>query len=120
VFDAKFAEMSFGDWEMRSWKVIERAQLDQWAANITGYVPPAGESLQQVAARVRAGLEHHLQAVPGRADSGLDRAAPDVVLVCHSGVMQALRHALAGDDWASFKPRDLAYGEVMDLVWSSA
>jgi alpha-ribazole phosphatase len=117
VFDAKFAEMSFGEWEMRSWRAIERAQLDQWAANIAGYVPPAGESLQQVAARVKAGLELHLQSVPSTFDAPANERAPDVVLICHSGVMQALSHALGGDDWASFKPRDLSYGEVMDLVW---
>ena len=44
IIDARLAEMSFGDWEGRSWDAIPRHELDAWAADVTGYTPPGGES----------------------------------------------------------------------------
>ncbi len=44
MFDERLAEMNFGEWEGRPWDDIPRAQLDAWAADVAGYIPPGGES----------------------------------------------------------------------------
>lgn len=50
--DARLVEMAFGEWEMRRWDDLPRAEIDAWASDILTYVPPGGESLGSVAARV--------------------------------------------------------------------
>ena len=50
--DARLVEMDFGGWEMRRWDDLPREEIDAWAADMTGYTPPDGESLGAVAARV--------------------------------------------------------------------
>ncbi len=49
--DARLVEMDFGDWEMRCWDDLPREELDAWATDLSGYIPPGGESLRSVAAR---------------------------------------------------------------------
>lgn len=53
-FDARLAEMDFGDWEMRAWDAIARDEIDAWAADLNGYHPGGGENVLQMAARVHA------------------------------------------------------------------
>jgi alpha-ribazole phosphatase len=129
VLDAGFAEMNFGDWEMRAWSQIERQQIDAWAADISAYAPPGGESVQDVAARalqaiyrqwvVHTHVVNHLLDELGQAPSVVDVPdvpdVPSVMLICHSGVIQGLSHALSGKSWREFKPANLAYGEVRDV-----
>ena len=77
VFDARLAEIDFGDWEGRAWDAIERDALDAWAADVTGFVPPGGESVAQLQERV--------------IDFATSLAAqPAVALVAHAGVLRAL------------------------------
>lgn len=52
--DARLKEISFGNWEMRIWDNIPRNALDEWAADLLGFVPPQGESGQELIARVTA------------------------------------------------------------------
>jgi alpha-ribazole phosphatase len=117
VIDQDFAEMNFGEWEMQPWSKIERHQINAWAADISAYVPPGGESVQQVAERAlqavhRQWAKHHsvVEALLNKAHE-----TPGVVLICHSGVIQGLGHALSGKSWRDFKPLNLAYGEVRDV-----
>ena len=46
------AEMDFGSWEGLRWKDIPRADLNDWAADVSQYTPGGGESLQAMADRV--------------------------------------------------------------------
>lgn len=76
VFDNRLVEMDFGAWEGRSWEDIPRPELDAWAADVAGYVPPGGESplaLQQRALDFVAAL-----------------AVPEAVIVTHAGVIRTL------------------------------
>jgi broad specificity phosphatase PhoE len=141
VIDAGFAEMNFGDWEMQPWSKIERPQLDAWAADISGYCPPGGETVRQVAERALRAINRHWAVhrhlvdslatndlarrdsqgseSPGSADSqqgAVTHQAPGVVLICHSGVIQGLSHLLSGRSWQEFKPLQLAFGEVRDVL----
>ncbi len=118
VLDADFAEMNFGEWEMQPWSKIERHQIDAWAADISTYVPPGGESVKQVADRALQAIHRQWAAHAHVLDPLLAQTQgehPSVALICHSGVIQGLSHALAGKSWREFKPINLAYGEVRDV-----
>ena len=105
---AHLAEMNFGEWEMQAWSAIPRAQINAWAADISGYAPPQGESVQQVATRAALAIAELLKPV-------LASQSESVTVICHSGVMQGLGHLWSGLPWSSFKPTNLAYGQVMEF-----
>ena len=51
-FDDRLMEMSFGDWEGMLWSDIDRSLFSAWAANPLHFVPPGGESVAALQARV--------------------------------------------------------------------
>ncbi|ATU71842.1 histidine phosphatase family protein [Komagataeibacter rhaeticus] len=51
--DSRLREISFGEWEGRPWNRISRTALDAWAADVSGFTPPGGESGGALRARVR-------------------------------------------------------------------
>ena len=74
--DERLAEMNFGSWEGRPWDEVPHAELDAWAADVGGYVPPGGESacaLQQRALDFIAAL-----------------TVPEAIIVTHAGVIRVL------------------------------
>ena len=78
-FDARLAEMDFGDWEMRAWDAIARADIDAWSADLVHYRPGGGENVFEMAARVGA-FRTQLRAMPDAV----------CVIVCHAGTMRLL------------------------------
>jgi len=78
VRDARLAEMDFGSWEGQPWDAIDRADVDAWAADPTGYAPGGGETVIAVARRVHGFLD--------------DVIAPrsDALVVCHAGTIRLL------------------------------
>jgi hypothetical protein len=44
IYDARLAEMHFGDWEMLPWDAIPRAAIDAWAADMAHYRPAAARA----------------------------------------------------------------------------
>ncbi|NHN87257.1 histidine phosphatase family protein [Acetobacter conturbans] len=52
--DDRLREISFGAWEGCKWSDISHAALDEWAADLTGFVPPGGESGEKLIERVQA------------------------------------------------------------------
>lgn len=82
--DPILKEISFGDWEGRTWKEIRKA-LPEAAANRIAdkwaYQPPAGESYAMLAERVRPFA---------------DSLVGDSVAVAHGGVARALLYLLCG------------------------
>lgn len=103
-YDARLREMDFGAWELRSWNEIPRAQIDAWAAAPTTYVPPGGESVVALQARVAAFLN--------------ERGQPngeDFAVVTHAGVMRVFAAQLLGlpeQTWFSLR---FGYGELKVL-----
>jgi broad specificity phosphatase PhoE len=66
--DPRFAEMSFGEWEGRTWKdaaASHPALFTQWRNAPHEVVVPGGDSLASVAARVADGLADLQAAHPG-------------------------------------------------------
>lgn len=81
VFDDRLREMDFGDWEMQAWDAIDRAALDAWAADPLYFVPPGGEAVADLRARVA---------------EFVSQLPDEAVLVAHAGVMKACVAELVG------------------------
>ena len=80
--DARLAELSFGNWEGLTLAEVRRrepALLAERERNKWRFVPPAGESYEQLAARMRAWY---------------DDLKRDAVVVAHGGTARALMVAL--------------------------
>ena len=98
TIDARLAEMNFGDWEGRQWDEIPRTELDAWAADVVGYVPPGGESpraVQQRALDFVAGL-----------------TVPEAIVVTHAGVIRVLLARLRDIPPAEWPQLAFAYGSL--------
>jgi alpha-ribazole phosphatase len=78
--DESLKEMDFGDWEAQRWDAIDRAQLDDWAANFEHARAHGGESVAQFAARVHGWFDAFAQT----------RELSPAYVVTHAGVMRAI------------------------------
>ena len=104
-FDPRLAEMHFGDWEGRSWDDIGREQVDAWAADIAGYVPPGGESVRMLAQR----------AADFAADLARREPGGEVAIFTHAGVIQTLPRMLRGEPLEGFARTRIGYASVTVL-----
>jgi alpha-ribazole phosphatase len=110
IFDARLAEMDFGNWELRAWNDIPREEIDAWAQEVVAYRPGGGERVLQVAERV--GAFH---------DDLLQSSAPSAAIICHAGTIRMLlacRRGLTVVETARFaagNTHKIAYGEVFVL-----
>jgi alpha-ribazole phosphatase len=84
LIDARLAEMDFGTWEMQPWDAIARAEIDAWAADLTGYRPGGGETVLEMATRVAGFL------------ADVQRQQRDAIVICHAGTMRLLHACSAG------------------------
>ena len=110
AFDARLAEMDFGDWEMRSWDEIPRAEIDAWSADLLYYRPGGGENVMDVATRVAEFRDDIVRANHAQ-----------VLVICHAGTMRLLHSLHLGGTLAdaalraASAPHRIDYGEVMVL-----
>lgn len=119
VHDMRLAEMHFGDWELREWDAIPRAEIDAWAADPAAYRPGGGESVTHVAARLHGFLEDAKRAGLG---------ASDIIVVTHAGAIRILLEIGNGADVqaaalaASRVRRNVEYGQlvVLDCQFANA
>lgn len=108
IYDARLVEMHFGDWEMRSWDDIPHADVNAWSNDMAGYQPGGGESVLQVAQRVRAFRDE-------LASLNVEHA----IVICHAGVIRLLAactHGLSAPEMARYvaqKPHKIGYGELL-------
>lgn len=108
TYDARLAEMHFGDWEMRAWDDIPRTAVDAWTSDMVGYRPGGGESVLQVAQRVRA-FRDELAAAD----------VEDAIVICHAGIIRLLaacEHGLSAAEMALYAaqtPHKIPYGELL-------
>lgn len=103
-YDVRLREMDFGAWELRPWSEIPRAEIDAWATAPMSYVPPGGESVGALHARVTAFLDER-----GR------RNGKDFAVVTHAGVMRVFAAQLLDlpeQTWLSLR---FGYGELKVL-----
>ncbi|MGI4976319.1 MAG: histidine phosphatase family protein, partial [Janthinobacterium lividum] len=83
VEDPRLRELDFGAWEGMAWDDVPRASLDRWAADLSGFAPPGGESGAALVARCRA------------AYAGMPARGCQVV-VSHGGPLRVLAALAAG------------------------
>lgn len=77
--DDRLREINFGDWEGMAWADIPRNDLDAWAADVLGYTPPNGESVEELQRRVLSWYAEF-------------RDAPmPVIAITHAGVIRVIR-----------------------------
>ncbi len=99
--DDRLKELTFGDWEGRTWKEIRAADPEGAAARERdkwGFVPPGGESYAMLAERIAPIF---------------DDLSRDTVLVSHGGVARAML-ALLGAAPKNDAPRiDIFQGRVL-------
>ena len=79
IHDSRLAEMNFGNWEMRSWNDIPRAEIDAWTDSLINYRPGGGESVMQVMLCVDA----FVQVLR-------DQKHQEAIVVCHAGTIRLL------------------------------
>lgn len=110
LIDQRLAEIDFGAWEGRCWDTIARAEIDAWADDMVGYRPGGGESVLQMAQRVRA---FHADLMQSRQDCA--------IVICHAGtirLLSAYRHGLSVSEialHAAQTPHAIDYGAVITL-----
>ena len=59
--DHRLAEVDFGRWDGLRWDDVPVAEIDAWSRDLRHYRPGGGESLEMLAARVRAFCGDHRQ-----------------------------------------------------------
>jgi alpha-ribazole phosphatase len=108
-FDDRLVEMHFGDWELRAWDDIPRAEIDAWAADPATYRPGGGESVLQMAQRVCSFYDD------------LRLLRQDSIVVCHAGTIRLLLACQRGlsptemAHYAAQNPHKITYGECIIL-----
>ena len=110
LIDARLSEIDFGEWEGRRWDQIERCQLDAWASDVLGFVPPGGESVASL--RDRA-VDFATSLVQG--DHTARSESQGIALVTHAGIMRALIgywRQLPVSEWSQLK---FDFGEMICL-----
>ncbi len=101
VFDERLKELHFGEWELLSFEAVGRAALDAWAADITGFRPPGGETIVELARRVGAFL-----------DELRERGHDHAVVVSHAGPLRVIAGTLlrlAPEHWTGL---DFEFGAL--------
>lgn len=110
--DDRLFEMDFGDWEMRPWEQIPRAEIDAWANDLIGYRPGGGETVLNVATRVQTFFN--------------ETRRRDTIVVCHAGTIRLLNACCSSVPVAEIalnaarEPHRIAYGECLILDDGSA
>ncbi len=78
--DERLMELDFGEWELRPWDEIPRAQMDAWGQAYTHVAPPGGETFNALHQRASACIRDMMASHRGQ----------DVIAVTHAGVIRAL------------------------------
>ncbi len=76
-------ELHIGEWEGKTWQELQAAYPEQWQSrleDIVHYQVPGGESLLEMAGRVRAVIRELVAAHPGE----------DLLVVAHGGVNRVI------------------------------
>jgi len=102
--DARLVEMNFGEWEGRLWSDVPRKEIDAWAENVGGYVPPGGESVEAVSARVIDWWE------------GVEITDTPLVVVAHGGPLCVIAAHITGSTPARSKSFEIQWGRRA-LIW---
>lgn len=102
--DQRLKEIDFGVWEGQLWNDLPRDAIDAWAANVAGYAPPGGESVEAVAVRVFDWWE------------SLEIEDTPLVVVSHGGPLRLIATHITGSTPANSMAFEIHWGNRA-LVW---
>jgi len=105
--DPRLSELSFGEWEGRTWdelRLHDGARLDAWMAHYATARPPGGETTGELEERVRAFVR---ALAPGEGTP---------VVVAHAGPIRALRRLAHGTSWAEELARPVPFLGVEEIT----
>ncbi|PIV92255.1 MAG: alpha-ribazole phosphatase, partial [Gallionellales bacterium CG17_big_fil_post_rev_8_21_14_2_50_54_146] len=94
-------------WEGQPWDDIPRSKIDAWAADITDYAPPGGETARQLMQRVQDFLLD-LEKLPEQ----------HIALVTHAGSIRAILAQLADVPLTDTLNWKIAYGTVIGVKFA--
>ena len=98
-------EMDFGDWELKPWSDIPRAELDPWMADFVNHQVPKGESMRLLADRVIAWYSKIKS-------SKLEKIA----IVTHAGPIRIILSEVNQTPFEeAFERYPVSYGEVIRI-----
>lgn len=104
--DARWHELSFGQWEGRAWAQIDRRESDPWADDYWNLAPPGGESYRQLCARVTQGLA-----------ALTEQSLQGIAVVSHAGPIRAVIARCKGRKPEHYDPQALDYGSISLVTW---
>jgi len=102
--DDRLKEISFGEWELQRFDDIGIA-IEDWSADFLGFHAPGGESVNEMALRVRNWLEELLADPPSK----------PVVVVAHGGPLRVIAGHLLGIPAENWLGLDFACAHVTRL-----
>ncbi|MFK8050135.1 MAG: alpha-ribazole phosphatase family protein [Halioglobus sp.] len=108
IYDYRLREISFGDWEGRSWEEIYRHDphlMEQWGSDWLNSPPPRGENVVQLHSRVREFYEELL----------LLPQMPTLI-IAHAGSLRALACLLHGRPLDSLFDSHFCHGAPISMV----
>ncbi len=101
VTDDRLMELSFGEWELTSWRNSTDPRLRRWMEDFVAYRCPGGESFRDMVNRVRGFLSE----LTGR-------GAKQTIVVTHGGVVRCLMHLCNGMPLTETFSYRVDYGSV--------
>ena len=104
VVDERLRELHFGDWEGQTWDTVDQNALQIWMDDFVNVCIPGGESMAQMAERLRCFWNELLQ----NNDS-------EVALITHAGVIRILLAMHLGMDLTEIFDIKVGYGEVFHI-----
>ncbi|WP_026995117.1 alpha-ribazole phosphatase [Flectobacillus major] len=107
LFDARWQEMDFGDWELKLWNDIPTDESHEWMQDFVNMPAPNGESFIRMAARVQSVWEDLL-----RQDSEKQ------VVVCHGGVVRLILCLVLDLDLKNAFKIEIDYGSITKISYS--
>ena len=104
VVDERLRELHFGDWEGQTWDTVDQNALQIWMDDFVNVCIPGGESMAQMAERLRSFWNELLQNNESK-----------VALVTHAGVIRILLAMHLKMDLTEIFGIKVGYGEVFQI-----
>ncbi|GHT78671.1 hypothetical protein AGMMS50262_21580 [Bacteroidia bacterium] len=102
--DARLKELNFGDWEMKSWTEIDKAEAQAWFADWLHYPTKNGESYAMMQQRVNAFM-----------DDLKTTDAENVCIFTHGGVIRLIHVYLGIHPLEESFEFPVEYGQIFEL-----
>jgi alpha-ribazole phosphatase len=104
IVDNRLMELSFGDWEMKSWNEINDSQIERWYADWINEKPTNGESFAEQVQRVENFL-NELKTIGHK----------QILIFTHAGVIRSVGIATNQFSLAEAFESKVEYGDILEL-----